>query len=124
MSDEPIISPNFILPPVFGGEVREAKSISATEMEFRRRVKEVVVGLASELEIEAPDLVVGMIPVAFEICLEQINLNYYEEALNSYHELWHEYFGHIENLKDDVARGFQAMNPDREFIKKSGMDWS
>ena len=124
MSDQPIIAPNFILPPVFGGEVKESKNISAKEMEFRKRVKDYINQLAEEFEIDAPDIVVGLIPISFEVCLEQININYYEEAMESYHDLWHEFFAHIEKMKEDVAAGFQAMNPDVPFVKKGRMDWS
>lgn len=124
MSDKPITSPNFILPPVFGGEVKESINISAREMEFRKRLKDFIAELADELDIDAPDVVTGLIPMSFEVCLEQINTEFYEEALDSYHDLWHEYYNHIVEMKKTIETAFNEVNQRNPFIKKSEMDWS
>jgi hypothetical protein len=124
LSDKQTKSPNFILPPVFGGEIKESQNISAKEMEFRRLIKQLIKRLSVDMEIDAPDIVIGLVPIAFEVCLEHINLEHYEEALESYHELWHEFFSGILELKNTVARGFIEANHDLLFTKKSRMDWS
>ena len=124
MTDKPIISPNFILPPVFGGEVKESINISAREMEFRKRLKDFISTLAEDLDIDAPDIVTGLIPVTLEVCLEQINTEFYDEALESYHDLWHEYYNHITQMQKDVEKAFNEVNQRDPFIKKSEMDWS
>jgi len=128
LSEEPK-GVNIILPSCFGGELTVNGGIPGVELEYRKRIKEFIYKTAIEMEIDVPDMVVGLIPISFEVCLETLNTEHYDEAMNSYHDLWHDFFNGamddtVKNsiIKIDLESGRHAFDPDKK--KKGEMDWS
>jgi hypothetical protein len=125
LSDEHNKPINLILPASFGGKVSNASGMDGQEIIFREKVKTFVYKLASEMEIDINNVVVGLIPISFEVCLETINPDLYDEALESYHEFWHEFLEGVtsQQVKQAVINLKKAED---EAIANynSGMDWS